>query len=479
MNLRIQLKRLLARFQGRKAITHIDGVCRSAELTVIVGWTIPTASRASFPYSVDGAGWDGFKRGAVYFERPDVTAALGVSPAMCKGFVLIQLNNEDANTVVSLPELDVNDSTLEQFPNESEDSILARIPLDNALVVNFIEKAAPSLPIEIAKVSAMGHDPDIDRIRAILSGINPSVMLDDRKCSELSTQVRAVWSKRQARSNAERHVVLGERVEQPKLSIIVPLYGRHDFMRHQLAAFSSDEDFSNVQLIYVVDDPRLAHVISVSCEGFLEVFKTSFEVVYSEHNLGFAGANNLGVKYARADKLLLLNSDILPRKSGWLTDYLGQFEALDSPGILGATLVYEDETVQHAGMQFKRDASQYGLITNFHPHKGMPLALLNLADVAEVPLVTGACMLMNRSVFDQVEGFDVNYVIGDYEDSDLCLKVKQAGYRVYLSSDVSFYHLERLSQSLVSNASWKTILTMINGYYQRQKWGAVLEESVQ
>ncbi len=85
-------------------------------------------------------------------------------------------------------------------------------------------------------------------------------------------------------------------------------------------------------------------------------------------------------------------------------------------------------------------------------------------------------MLIHKSNFVQVGGFDPMYVLGDFEDSDLCLKLIDKGLTNYVSSDIVLYHLERLSQNLVDEGDWKFKLTLVNGAYQMTKWKGLIKE---
>ena len=112
---------------------------------------------------------------------------------------------------------------------------------------------------------------------------------------------------------------------------------------------------------------------------------------------------------------------------------------------------------------------------NHHPFKGIPVGLVSLADVFETSSTTGACMLMNTALYRELEGFDPMYVLGDFEDSDLCLKVIDHGLKIYVSGLTRLFHLERLSQDLVDSGDWKFKLTLANGVYQASKWRSLIQ----
>lgn len=268
----------------------------------------------------------------------------------------------------------------------------------------------------------------------------------------------------------------GELNNDPLVSVIIPIYGRYDFLQHQLLAFLNDDDMQNHEIIYVLDDPRIEREFNIMCHGVFNTFKHPFKTIYAGKNLGFAGANNLGATVANGKYLLALNSDVMPSTTGWLGRLVEKFSTLDSPGILGTKLVYEDETIQHIGMVFQDDAYYPGIWMNYHPHKGMPSHLINTKETKLTELVTGACMLMEKDFFISVGGFDTRYILGDFEDSDLCMKAYQHNKKIYIDTQESLYHLERLSQNLVDSGDWKYKLTLLNGLYQKEKWGDAIKE---
>ncbi|GGP95557.1 glycosyltransferase family 2 protein [Shewanella ulleungensis] len=268
----------------------------------------------------------------------------------------------------------------------------------------------------------------------------------------------------------------GEQTEQPVVSLVIPIYGRYDFVQHQLLAFSQDPDMAKHEIIYVLDDPKIAREFTIACSGVFNTFTMPFKTVYAGKNLGFAGANNLGASQAQGRFILALNSDVLPSRHGWLSRLVNKYDKLEDVGILGTKLVYEDNTLQHIGMHFQQDAYYPGIWMNYHPHKGMPAKLVVSEGTKAVELVTGACMLIERSLYESVGGFDTRYILGDFEDSDLCLKVYDQNKKIYLDTEESLIHLERLSQNLVDSGDWKYKLTLLNGLYQKNKWGQAIEK---
>lgn len=267
----------------------------------------------------------------------------------------------------------------------------------------------------------------------------------------------------------------GVTCEKPEVSIIIPLYGRYDFIQYQLSQFCNDSYMYKTEIIYVIDDPAIFDSVVMFCNQIYPIYQLPFRLVYGGINCGFAGANNFGVSFASSAHLLLLNSDVLPIGKGWLEKLLLRYTTLAQCGILGPTLLYEDNNIQHAGMNFCRFEFLDGFWFNDHPGKGTPLWLSSIKKVREMPSVTGACMLISKDLYTKVGGFDESYILGDFEDSDLCLKIQTLNYKCYYEPEIVLYHLERKSQSLFNDHNWKHKVTLYNGWLHTKRWNELIE----
>ena len=98
-----------------------------------------------------------------------------------------------------------------------------------------------------------------------------------------------------------------------------------------------------------------------------------FRLAALSANGGYSTANNLGASLARGRKLLLLNSDVLPARPGWLSQMTAFYDANPRIGALGPKLLYEDDSIQHAGMRFERNVDCDGGAgwSNEHFFKGL------------------------------------------------------------------------------------------------------------
>lgn len=257
----------------------------------------------------------------------------------------------------------------------------------------------------------------------------------------------------------------------PAISLVIPIYGRYDFIEYQLALFANDTFMYEQEIIYVIDDPRISEEVRNSCDTLARIYPLPFKLLMLQKNLGYAGANNAGVACATGKNVLLLNSDVFPQDSGWLKKLLDAANNDLSNTLLGARLKYHDESIQHDGMSFFSSPFAGGLWINIHPGKGLPSDQFE-RNVKPQPResITGACLLMSKENYQLLGGFDESYILGDFEDSDLCMKARAEGLAIALAEDVSLYHLERQSQSLVSGSRWKNELTYYNCWYHTAKW---------
>jgi GT2 family glycosyltransferase len=227
----------------------------------------------------------------------------------------------------------------------------------------------------------------------------------------------------------------------PEVSIIIPLYGRVDFLEQQLAQFVHDPELAQAELIYVLDSPELAEPLYTLAAQLFRLYRVPFRIVTMQQNVGYSGANNAGASVAQGRLLLLLNSDVLPVRPGWLTQLARFYDSTPGIGALGAKLLYEDGSLQHAGIYFHRPEGSYVWV-NEHYFKGFQGSLPAANLTRTVPAVTGACMMIDAAVYRHVGGLQQIYVQGDYEDSDLCLRLLDAGYENWYLPTVELYHLE-------------------------------------
>ncbi|WP_459618479.1 glycosyltransferase family 2 protein [Bordetella sp. 2513F-2] len=272
-----------------------------------------------------------------------------------------------------------------------------------------------------------------------------------------------------------RHKFLGRSLAMPKVSVIVPLYGRTDFVEHQLIEFAADPWFlENAELIYVVDDPQIAERFLQEAEALHRIYQVPMSWIWGSVNRGFSGANNLGASVASGKYLLFLNSDAFPRGPGWIQPLLHVLETRPDIGAVGPRLLFADGSLQHAGMEFRR-RDELGIWVNHHPYMGLDPSLDPHPELSILPAITGACMALRREDFDSLGGWDTGYLIGDFEDSDLCLKLRNAGFKIAYLPSVELTHLERQSFKLLGESDFRTKVVIYNAVRHQERWKKLIE----
>ncbi|PZO80068.1 MAG: hypothetical protein DI629_07865 [Mesorhizobium amorphae] len=266
----------------------------------------------------------------------------------------------------------------------------------------------------------------------------------------------------------------GALAPEPVCSIIIPLYGRYDFIEHQMIEFARDPFIRNqTEIIYVIDDPRITDAVYDTCALYSELYGLPLRIVDGHINRGFSGANNLGASFARGRALLFLNSDVFPLKSGWLEKMLRALVQAENVGVVGARLLFHNGTLQHDGMSFEWNDA-LGAHLNQHPQAGMPPEATSKKATSRMA-VTGACMLLRAETYQGVGGFEEEFLIGDFEDSDLCLKIRASGKKILCVEDVELVHLERQSFSGLGAASFSQLVVYYNLYKHEKRWGELIK----
>ncbi len=257
---------------------------------------------------------------------------------------------------------------------------------------------------------------------------------------------------------------------RPKLSIIVPLFREYRFIFSLMTMqkwFPTDWEW-----LFISDDPTQHAILSQILERRSDSLHCPTALIINRFNYGFAKSNNIGASFARGKVLLFMNSDI------WINDpapiakatkmiKAGQYQ------VLGFRLLYEDGTLQHDGMSFRRSGLMHNLFLVDHPYKGTPPAN-GPEKVVDVPAVTGALLMISKEWFAKIGKFDRAYIKGDFEDADLCLKVRHLNGRVGLYQTDGIYHLERQSIRLMDGESTRMALTYLNCITFNERWGNVI-----
>ena len=231
-------------------------------------------------------------------------------------------------------------------------------------------------------------------------------------------------------------------IDEPHVEIIVCLRDQADLTRRCVDSILVRTDYERLTVTLVDNgsvQPETTSMLAALADD------ARVRVRPDDRPFNFAALNNAAAAASEADMLLFLNNDTEIIDSGWLQAMLEEAQRLEV-GAVAPLLLFDDDTVQHAG-------AALGL----HGYAGHPFA--GLAPGAETPFgradggtrnwlaVTAACMLVARSKFEAVGGFDESFVVAG-NDVDLCLRLTEAGHRSLCVPHVRVRHHESRSRGV-------------------------------
>jgi len=224
------------------------------------------------------------------------------------------------------------------------------------------------------------------------------------------------------------------------VSIIIPCYNKVEFTERCLEALFANTPASLGYEVILVDN---ASTDSTPTLGARLEAEGRMRVIRNESNLGFAKACNRGAGVAQGGLLLFLNNDTVPLP-GWLEPLLETLGRDPRIAVVGSKLLYPDGRVQHAGVVLTENNAGELLFWD-HVYRLAAADIPWVNQERDFQVVTGACYLIRRDVFEVVGGFHEAYRNG-CEDIDLSLLVRKKGFRVVYCPRSVLYHHESVSE---------------------------------
>ncbi len=258
----------------------------------------------------------------------------------------------------------------------------------------------------------------------------------------------------------------------PDVSIVIPVFNKLELTQVCIASILEHGAQASFELI-VVDNG--------STDGTpdwlrQEVAKGHCKAILNHENQGFAHGCNAGAASANGQYILFLNNDMAV-KSNWLDPMVTTLENDPEVGIVGAKLLFPDETIQHSGVTLVSkphdpESELFGMHLNYKQPSHTPKA--NLPKYFQA--VTGAALLIRRKLHLKLGGFNPQYWNGN-EDVDLCLRVRAEGFKIVYRPESVIYHFE--SQSGPERWSHvKENTTLLNNTWKgRVKADCILNEA--
>ena len=254
----------------------------------------------------------------------------------------------------------------------------------------------------------------------------------------------------------------------PLVSLLVPTRDGYEILKPCIDAILTRTEYPNFELVILDNQSKcpatLAYLAEVSADPRVTVHRW-------EHPFNYSAINNFGAGIAKGEILGLINNDIEPINSDWLCEMVGQV-CRPEIGCVGAKLYYPNDTIQHGGVILGIGGVAGHAHKYFLRHEYGYFSRLHLTQ--NLSAVTGACLLLRKSVFEQVGGLNEEHLAVAYNDVDLCLKVREAGYRNLWTPYAELYHHESVSRGADDTAA-KRRRAQRETDYMRKRWGTQLD----
>ena len=226
----------------------------------------------------------------------------------------------------------------------------------------------------------------------------------------------------------------------PLVSIIVPTRDRADLLGMCIEGLLHRTDYPAMELLIVDHESKLPETIELfqKLKSDPRVRILSFAGVFN-----YSAINNFAVSQAKGSLIGLVNNDIDVIHPDWLSEMVS-LAVLDDVGAVGAKLLYPDGSVQHGGVVLG-----VGGVANHFNHKAARSDIGYFGRnvlTSSVSAVTGACLVVRKSVYDEVQGLNEVDLPVAFNDVDFCLRVKQKGYRNVWTPHAELYHHESASR---------------------------------
>lgn len=250
--------------------------------------------------------------------------------------------------------------------------------------------------------------------------------------------------------------------DEPKVSVITT-GGDVSLLGNCLESIKKSTEYRNYEILIVdneSDDSVLAEHLSPSVH---RVIRSSGEINHSR-------TNNLAAREATGEYLLFLNGNTEVISEGWMEEMLRNAQRSEV-GAVGGKLLYPDGRILHSGIVTGVGHTRDQAVAA-HSHQGYPKDSAGYVGAAKVTrnysAVTSACMMVRRDIFEEIEGFDEENLPIDYNDVDLCLRMRERGYLIVYTPFVELYHHAPMDRRL--DLVSKEIA------YMRRHWSDLLDE---
>ena len=268
-----------------------------------------------------------------------------------------------------------------------------------------------------------------------------------------------------------RYEIIGD----PMISIVIPNKDHAADLKRCITSILEKSTYENYEIVIVENGSETKEIFEyyTSLKEYDNIRVVTYEKPEEQNGFNYSAVNNFGVKQTKGDYILLLNNDTEVITVNWMEELL-MYAQREDVGAAGAKLYYGNKTIQHAGVVLQLGAHR----TAGHSHYGQSRENLGymgrLCYAQNVSAVTGACLLVKKSLFEEVGGLDESFAIS-LNDVDFCLKLREKGLLNVFTPFAELYHYESVSRGLDDSGEKAERYNRESAHF-REKWKTVLEK---
>ena len=268
-----------------------------------------------------------------------------------------------------------------------------------------------------------------------------------------------------------RYEIIGD----PMISIVIPNKDHAADLKRCITSILEKSTYENYEIVIVENGSETKEIFDyyTSLKEYDNIRVVTYEKPEGQNGFNYSAVNNFGVKQTKGDYVLLLNNDTEVITVNWMEELL-MYAQREDVGAAGAKLYYGNKTIQHAGVVLQLGAHR----TAGHSHYGQSRENLGymgrLCYAQNVSAVTGACLLVKKSLFEEVGGLDESFAIS-LNDVDFCLKLREKGLLNVFTPFAELYHYESVSRGLDDSGEKAERYNRESAHF-REKWKTVLEK---
>ena len=255
-----------------------------------------------------------------------------------------------------------------------------------------------------------------------------------------------------------------------KVSIVIPTKDQTKLLKQCIRSIFELSTYKNIEVIVVDNNSseKAFFEFITECEN---QYKDQFTCVEAQIPFNFSTLVNKGVEHSTGEYVILLNNDTETITEDWIEGMLEQAQR-ESIGVVGAKLLYENQTIQHAGVVIGLGGAAGHVLVGEDRHGPGYFNYVNLLN--NYSAVTAACIMIRKSLYDELNGFDESFSV-EYNDVDFCLRVREAGYNNIYVPHVELIHYESISRGHPHASSESYERHLVEIARLKERWSSYID----